>query len=54
MNVVIATGGTGGHVFPAVALAEEFGRQDPLVSITFLGTGKALEQPMLAGQRLHL
>jgi len=54
MNVVIATGGTGGHVFPAVALAEEFGRQDPLASITLIGTGKTLEQTMLAGKSFHL
>ncbi len=54
MNVVIAAGGTGGHVFPAVALAEEFGRQDPSASITVIGTGKTLEQTMLAGTPFHL
>lgn len=54
MNVVIAAGGTGGHVFPAVALAEEFCRQDPKTSITVVGTGKTLEDTMLAGSPFHL
>ena len=47
MNVVITAGGTGGHVYPAVALAEEFCRRDPMTSITLLVTGRGLEQTML-------
>lgn len=49
MNVVIAAGGTGGHVYPALALAEEFCRQVPHASVTFVGTGRAIERTMLAG-----
>ena len=48
MNVVIAAGGTGGHVYPALALAEEFCRQAPNTSVTFVGTGRALERTMLS------
>lgn len=46
MNVVIAAGGTGGHFYPAIALAEEFRRRDPNTSVTVVGTGRALEQMM--------
>ncbi|NJN69611.1 MAG: hypothetical protein HC801_04525 [Nitrospira sp.] len=29
MTIVIAAGGTGGHLYPAIALAREFVRRDP-------------------------
>ena len=49
MNVVIAAGGTGGHVYPALALAEEFCRQAASTSVTLVGTGRALERTMMTG-----
>ena len=48
MNVVIAAGGTGGHLYPAVALAEAFQKQDEGAVITFVGTGRSLEEAILA------
>lgn len=50
MNVVIAAGGTGGHFYPALALAEEFCRQAADTSVTLVGTGRALERTMMAGK----
>ncbi|WP_447969308.1 undecaprenyldiphospho-muramoylpentapeptide beta-N-acetylglucosaminyltransferase [Nitrospira sp. M1] len=47
-NIVIAAGGTGGHLYPAIALAKEFKRQDPETMITFVGSGKHLENTILA------
>ncbi len=49
MNVVIAAGGTGGHVYPAIAVAEALCRRDPDTSVTVVGTGRALEQTMMTG-----
>ena len=49
MNVVIAAGGTGGHFYPAFALAEEFCRQAADTSVTLVGTGRSIEQTMMAG-----
>lgn len=37
MNVIISAGGTGGHIFPAIAVADELRRQDPSVNILFVG-----------------
>ncbi|MCK5504320.1 MAG: undecaprenyldiphospho-muramoylpentapeptide beta-N-acetylglucosaminyltransferase [Thermodesulfovibrionia bacterium] len=43
MNIVIAGGGTGGHVFPAVAIARELKRRIADVTVTFVGTAKGIE-----------
>lgn len=43
MRVVLAGGGTAGHIEPALALADALRREDPSVSITCLGTERGLE-----------
>lgn len=43
MNIVIAAGGTGGHLYPAIALAREFQRVRPGASALFVGTTRGLE-----------
>ena len=41
--IVLAGGGTGGHVFPAIAVARELRRRDPGVRLLFAGTRRGLE-----------
>jgi len=36
-RVIISGGGTGGHIFPAVAIADEIKRRNPAVAILFVG-----------------
>ena len=43
MKVMIAGGGTGGHVFPGIAVAEELRRQSPGATILFVGSRRGLE-----------
>jgi UDP-N-acetylglucosamine--N-acetylmuramyl-(pentapeptide) pyrophosphoryl-undecaprenol N-acetylglucosamine transferase len=43
VSVVIAGGGTGGHILPALALADALRRADPDTEITCLGTERGLE-----------
>ncbi len=45
--MVIAGGGTGGHLFPGIAVAEEFLRRDPGNRILFIGTERGLEKRIL-------
>jgi UDP-N-acetylglucosamine--N-acetylmuramyl-(pentapeptide) pyrophosphoryl-undecaprenol N-acetylglucosamine transferase len=47
-KVFIAGGGTGGHLFPGIALAEEFTRRKEGWEVIFIGTGKELEQRILS------
>lgn len=43
VHVVLAGGGTAGHIQPALALADTLRRDDPTIGITFLGTERGLE-----------
>ncbi len=43
MNIIISAGGTGGHIFPAIAVADELRRQDPSVNILFVGAEGKME-----------
>lgn len=43
MRVIIAGGGTGGHLFPAIALADEIKDRYPSSDLLFVGTEKGLE-----------
>jgi UDP-N-acetylglucosamine--N-acetylmuramyl-(pentapeptide) pyrophosphoryl-undecaprenol N-acetylglucosamine transferase len=47
LRVLITGGGTGGHLFPGVAIAREFQRRDPAAAILFVGTGRPLEAKVL-------
>lgn len=43
MRVLIAGGGTGGHLYPGIALARELQRRDPSTAVTFAGTLTGIE-----------
>jgi UDP-N-acetylglucosamine--N-acetylmuramyl-(pentapeptide) pyrophosphoryl-undecaprenol N-acetylglucosamine transferase len=47
MTIIIAAGGTGGHLYPGVALAREFLRKDPSVTVRFIGTTRGIEGKVL-------
>jgi UDP-N-acetylglucosamine--N-acetylmuramyl-(pentapeptide) pyrophosphoryl-undecaprenol N-acetylglucosamine transferase len=48
VKVLIAGGGTGGHLFPGIAIAETFMAQDPENQVRFISTRRALDQDVLA------
>ncbi len=43
MRLLVAGGGTGGHVFPGIALAEEVVTRHPHNDVVFVGTARGLE-----------
>ena len=49
-GLVFAGGGTGGHLFPGLAMAEGFRKRTGETEITFIGTGRKLEVGVLKEQ----
>ncbi|HEX4914931.1 MAG TPA: undecaprenyldiphospho-muramoylpentapeptide beta-N-acetylglucosaminyltransferase, partial [Vicinamibacterales bacterium] len=43
MRILIAGGGTGGHLYPGIALARELQRRDPSATVSFVGTASGIE-----------
>ena len=54
MRCVIAGGGTGGHLFPGIAIAEAFVEKELGNEVLFIGTEKGIEARVLAGGRFPL
>ncbi len=48
LTVVVAGGGTGGHLFPGIAVAGEFAARNPKSRILFVGAGRPFEREALA------
>lgn len=55
MKVIISGGGTGGHIYPAIAIADKIKKENPKAEILFIGTEKGLEADVVpkAGYKLE-
>ena len=53
-KVVIAGGGTGGHLYPGIALAKALKRNDMDIEITFVGTKQGIESKVLPREGFNL
>ena len=54
IRIVIAGGGTGGHLFPGIAVARELLRRHPDAVITFAGTARGIESRVIPRERFEL
>jgi UDP-N-acetylglucosamine--N-acetylmuramyl-(pentapeptide) pyrophosphoryl-undecaprenol N-acetylglucosamine transferase len=54
MRIVIAAGGTGGHIFPALAVALELREQRRDASILWIGTSRSREQELCLRHGIEL
>ncbi len=54
MRVILAGGGTGGHLFPGLAVAREFQRRDRMTEILFVGTDQGIEARVLPKEGFKL
>jgi UDP-N-acetylglucosamine--N-acetylmuramyl-(pentapeptide) pyrophosphoryl-undecaprenol N-acetylglucosamine transferase len=49
VRILVAAGGTGGHVYPGIALADQFRKRYPGSSILFVGTKDRMEATAVPG-----
>lgn len=54
VHIVLAGGGTAGHIQPALAVADALRRDDPGIGITFLGTERGLETRLVPARGYDL
>jgi UDP-N-acetylglucosamine--N-acetylmuramyl-(pentapeptide) pyrophosphoryl-undecaprenol N-acetylglucosamine transferase len=54
MRMLIAGGGTGGHLFPGIALAEEFTTRHPGNAVLFVGSRRGLEARVVPASGFRL
>lgn len=55
MNIVMTCGGTGGHIYPAIAIADKIREHHEDANIVFIGTGRPLEHEVIpqSGYQLY-
>ena len=53
-RVIIAGGGTGGHIYPGIAVAQEVRRRNPDAEVVFVGTARGLETRIVPNQGFKL
>lgn len=46
-RIMVVGGGTGGHLFPGIAVVEELRRRNPQVEVLFVGTSRGIEARVL-------
>lgn len=51
LKVVVTGGGTGGHLFPGIALAEDFLERFPGAEVVFIGTGRQVDSIALGHRK---
>ena len=54
MRIAVTGGGTGGHLFPGIALATGMQERIPGCRILFIGTSRHLDKKALAGYDFEL
>src|SRR4051812_26748647 len=54
LRVVIAGGGTGGHLYPGIAVARELLSRQPNARVTFAGTTRGIEARVLPREGFEL
>jgi UDP-N-acetylglucosamine--N-acetylmuramyl-(pentapeptide) pyrophosphoryl-undecaprenol N-acetylglucosamine transferase len=54
LRIVIAGGGTGGHLFPGIAVAREVLRRQPDAQVTFAGTARGIESRVVPREGFQL
>jgi UDP-N-acetylglucosamine--N-acetylmuramyl-(pentapeptide) pyrophosphoryl-undecaprenol N-acetylglucosamine transferase len=53
-RVIVAGGGTGGHLYPGIAVARAMLRRDPALRVSFVGTERGIEHRVVPQEGFEL
>ncbi|MDP3790598.1 MAG: undecaprenyldiphospho-muramoylpentapeptide beta-N-acetylglucosaminyltransferase [Candidatus Omnitrophota bacterium] len=53
MKVLVACGGSGGHIFPAIALTQGLKERDKTIELLFVGSNNVLDKRIFEKEHLH-
>ena len=53
MKVIMASSATGGHIYPALAIAEQIKMRDPDAHILFIGARKEISGTIVSSEGFH-
>lgn len=54
MKILIAAGGTGGHIYPGLAIADKIKKEQPQADIIFIGSLVGMEKNIIPGHGYHI
>ena len=54
MTIIIAGGGTGGHIYPGLAIADALQKINPETQISFVGTSTGLESKIITKTKYQI
>ena len=47
MKVIVSAGGTGGHIYPALAIINKLKEEDPKLEVVYIGTHNRIEKDIV-------
>ncbi|MFI3260135.1 MAG: undecaprenyldiphospho-muramoylpentapeptide beta-N-acetylglucosaminyltransferase [bacterium] len=53
MKIIISAGGTGGHIYPALAILDEFYKKEKKVDVIYVGTHNRMEKEIVKARGLR-
>ena len=53
MKVVVSAGGTGGHIYPALAIIEKLKKEDKKLEVLYIGTTKRMESEIIPNRGIE-
>ena len=53
MKVVVSAGGTGGHIYPALAILEKLKKEDKKLEVLYMGTTKRMESEIIPNRGIE-
>ena len=53
MNIIVSAGGSGGHIYPALAIIEEFQKREKNLNVLYIGTHNRMEKDIVPSRGIR-